>query len=134
MVSREARHLGRQLVRSDSTCLPLPTGSTPLTDFTPYCDVKRSVPGALSAKGLTLSRFALLVSFVPDVQRMVRDCTELAEAYDIDMEFAPPGGAGNQELPSIMTALREQLGLELRPAEGPVSVLVIDQVEPPAPD
>ena len=74
----------------------------------------------MSAKGLPLSRFALLLSFVPDVQRIVRDRTGLAGAFDLDIEFAPAGGADAPDLPPITTALKEQLGLELRPATGSV--------------
>ena len=132
--SRADGRLGPRLVRSDGTCLPLPSTPAPIADFTPYCGVKRSTRGAMSAKGLPLSRFALLLSFVPDVQRIVRDRTGLEGAFDLDIEFAPTGGADAPDLPPITTALKEQLGLELRPATGSVSVIVIDSVEPPTPD
>jgi hypothetical protein len=36
--------------------------------------------------------------------------------------------------PSLLTALKERFGLELRPESGPVEVLVIDHVEKPSPD
>jgi uncharacterized protein (TIGR03435 family) len=134
VVSREDGRLGQRLVRSDGSCLPLPTGLAPVTDLSAYCGVKRSVPGAISAKGITLSRFALLLSFVPDVQRLVRDRTGLNEPFDLDIDFAPSGSAGAQDSPAITTALKEQLGLELRSSSGPVDVIVIDRVSPPTPD
>ena len=66
--------------------------------------------------------------------RIVRDRTGLGEPFDLDIEFARTGLAETQDLPPITTALKEQLGLELRSTTGPVSVIVIDQVDLPAAD
>ncbi len=96
--------------------------------------MKRSVPTGISAKGIPISRFALLISFLPDVQRIVLDRTGLTDAFDLDVEFARIGSAEAQDLPPITTALKEQLGLELRSATSPVNVTVIDHVEQPMPD
>jgi uncharacterized protein (TIGR03435 family) len=134
LVRSRADRLGPRLVKSDGSCLPLPSTSAPVTDFAPYCGVKRSVPGAMAAKGITLSRFALLISFLPDVQRIVRDRTGLTDTYDVEIEFARDAATNTQGSPPITTALKEQLGLELKPAMRPVSVIVIDHVEPPTPD
>jgi uncharacterized protein (TIGR03435 family) len=131
--TRTDGRLGPRLVLSDGKCLPLPSTAAPIADLTLYCGVKRSVPGALVAKGIPMPRLALLISFLPDVQRIVRDRTGLADAFDIDLAFARDATAA-QDLPPIMTALKEQLGLELKPATGPVDVIVIDHVELPAPD
>jgi uncharacterized protein (TIGR03435 family) len=134
LVRSRADRLGPRLVVSDGTCLALPSTSAPIADYTPYCGVKRSVPGALVAKGIPIDRLALLISFLPDVQRIVRDRTGLTGAFDIDLGFARAGVTDTQDLPPITTALMEQLGLELRSTTGPVDVIVIDHVEPPTPD
>jgi len=134
LVLNRPDRLGPRLVKSDGSCLALPSTSAPIADLAPYCGVKRSVPGAMSAKGIAISRFALLISFLPDVQRIVRDRTGLTEAFDLDIDFARDATADAQNAPPIMTALKEQLGLELKAATGPVDVIVVDHVEPPSPD
>jgi uncharacterized protein (TIGR03435 family) len=72
----------------------------------------------------------------------VVDGTGLKGSYDFKLEFTPERiGQGakdghepapNLEGPSIFTALKEQLGLELRRDTVPVPLLVIDRIEDPA--
>lgn len=70
--------------------------------------------------------------------RQVLDRTGLKGQYGINLSFAPVNAipamdAGQTEtLPSIFSALEEQLGLKLRSGKGPVEVLVIDSVEKPS--
>ena len=56
-------------------------------------------------------------------------------------ELQPTGvaGAGDAaanaaDLPGLFTALREQLGLELKRDRGPVEFLIIDSAEKPSPN
>ena len=69
------------------------------------------------------------------VLRPVVDRTGLTGSYTWTLEWAPDDSPDvNGDLPSLMTALVEQLGLKLEPARGSVEVLVIDHVEPPTPN
>jgi len=72
------------------------------------------------------------------IERPVTDRTGLAGTYDIDLRFAAASlGTGPSDvptLPSIFTAVEEQLGLKLEPARGPIEMFVIDSVERPTPD
>jgi uncharacterized protein (TIGR03435 family) len=47
---------------------------------------------------------------------------------------ADPGATAVAAGPSIFTAIREQLGLELEPVGAPVDVRVIDSVSQPTPN
>ena len=92
-------------------------------------------PGSVSARGAVISMFVSMLA--GRTGRVVEDRTGLRGGYDFDLEFAPGSGttpdtgdaAGN--LPSLFTALEEQLGLKLRPVRAPVHVLVIDRLEHP---
>jgi uncharacterized protein (TIGR03435 family) len=79
--------------------------------------------------------------FVPHVGRTVIDKTGLTSVYDFTLQFMPDdgvvvmGSASQEEeptLPSIFTAIQEQLGLKLESGKGPVEVIVIDHVERPS--
>ena len=65
--------------------------------------------------------------------REVKDNTGLHGRYDVQLNWTPDERQGEGEAgPTIFTALREQLGLKLVPAKGPVEVLVVDHAEKPS--
>jgi uncharacterized protein (TIGR03435 family) len=75
------------------------------------------------------------------VDRRVVDRTGLTDRYDFAIKWMPDesqfGGhleLGNEKnpLPSLFTAMQEQLGLKLEPMKAPVDVLVIDSVAKPS--
>lgn len=72
-----------------------------------------------------------------EVHGIVYDKTGLSGNWRFNVFFGPdlpdPDSA-NPNLPSFVTALREQLGLKLERASGLVDVFVIDSVERPTPD
>jgi uncharacterized protein (TIGR03435 family) len=70
--------------------------------------------------------------------RSVIDRTGLSGTFDVDLRYArsnAPAAAGDDNpLPTVFTALQEQLGLKLEPSKGPFEVVVIDKVARPTPD
>ena len=69
------------------------------------------------------------------MHREVIDKTGLTGNYDFNLEWAPDsvstGGSQESGL-SLFTAVQEQLGLKFEPHVSPVSILVIDDIEPPS--
>lgn len=75
------------------------------------------------------------------VGRVVVDRTELKGSFTLALHFsandrasiqaATANSATDDPGPSVFTALKEQLGLELKSAKAPVDILVIDRVERP---
>jgi uncharacterized protein (TIGR03435 family) len=74
-----------------------------------------------------------------ELGRAVVNNTRLDGNYDFMLQWTPEPGpappddqtAVDATYPSLFTALREQLGLRLEAARGPVEVIVIDHVEKP---
>ena len=118
------------------------------------------VPGAQGAAAGTAPSFGLrgngqsltvLVQLLSQVTgKTVQDKTGLTGLYDFELSFDPevlmrmasqlginlpgPVNSSPSDSPSLLTALREQLGLKLDSARGPAEVLVIDSAEMPMPD
>jgi uncharacterized protein (TIGR03435 family) len=100
-------------------------------------------PVSITGGGVTLEMLADLLSG-PATQRLVIDRTGLTGNWDLEVKYTPdqsqvPPGVElppsiDRNGPSLFTALEEQLGLKLRPARGPVEVLVIDSVQQPTPN
>lgn len=65
------------------------------------------------------------------VDRPVTDDTGLEGSYSFSLEWSPDESApaGDNSLPSIFSAVQEQLGLKLDPEKGPVEFLVIERAE-----
>jgi uncharacterized protein (TIGR03435 family) len=88
--------------------------------------------GRLDAQGMTVAGIAQ--ELASDAGRVIVDKTGLDGRFDIDLKWTPDDSIGQAAdgPPSLFTALKEQIGLELVPAKGPVEVLVIDHVEQPS--
>lgn len=92
----------------------------------------------MTANGAYMVALVSMLSNI--VQKPVVDKTGLTGRYRFTLRWAPDqlsgvpgtaaGDAGN--LPSIFTAVREQLGLRLDSTKGPMEVIVIDRAEKPS--
>lgn len=69
-----------------------------------------------------------------DVGEPVIDKTGIIGSFAIRMTNSSPNMPQNTDAPSIFTALKDQLGLELVPDKGPEATLVIDHIEEPTPN
>jgi uncharacterized protein (TIGR03435 family) len=94
---------------------------------------------------MSMSNIADFVSGWADFSfsRPVLDRTGLAGNFDFSIEFVPDlSGAEPPQLnfqpdptgPTLMEALKDQLGLKVDSRTGPVDVLVIDHIEEASPN
>jgi uncharacterized protein (TIGR03435 family) len=96
----------------------------------------------LGGRSVTIGKIAgLLTNPFTGVDRPVLDRTGLAGTFDFSLEWSPapdlaqpPSPQLDDTGPTFLEALQEQLGLRLKPATGPVKVLVVDHVEQPSPN
>ena len=88
-------------------------------------------PGKSRLDGTAVS-MELLAGYIGNrLGQIVVDKTGLSGGYDFTLEWAP-NQAADSSAPSLVTALREQLGLRLESQKSPVEVLVIDALEKPS--
>ena len=88
-------------------------------------------------EGAGVSMPDLMALLSPDVDRIIVDRTGFNEKFSFQLDFASSALSADlpvdtRSAPSIFDAVKEQLGLELKPARGPVEVLVITHVERPS--
>ena len=90
-------------------------------------------------KGLTLCKKVTMPLFAANsltykMGRTVIDKTGLTGEYDFEIHYVDDqaAAAGDTSGPDFLTAMREQIGLRLESARGPVQVLVIDGAEKPS--
>jgi bla regulator protein BlaR1 len=108
-----------------------PTG-TGSPDRTGDRDESTVTPGKIVLKGSSLSLLASLLSS-QGLSHTVVDKTGLTELYDITLRWSPEDvGSSDASLPSLFTALQEQLGLKLEYNKNPIDVIVIDHIERPS--
>lgn len=80
----------------------------------------------------TATSMELLAGYVGNrLGRIVVDKTGLSGSYDFKLDWSPDE-APTSTLPSLVTALPEQLGLRLESQKSPVEVLVIDGIGKPS--
>jgi len=93
--------------------------------------------GHFEATKITMQKLADLIA--KQAGRPVTDATGLQGVFDFTLEWNPQAdlrvdtadaaAAGDNQGPSIFTAIQEQLGLRLESGRGPVEVLVVDRME-----
>jgi uncharacterized protein (TIGR03435 family) len=99
--------------------------------------------GPITGEGVSMQEFARFLTGLAGLP--VLDHTGLSGIFDITLRVSSANDAANagngKETPdsspdgraaALATALREQLGLRLEPARGPVELLVIDSVKRPS--
>jgi len=102
-------------------------------------EARKSMAGRETYRNFPMSLFVNILS--GDIEDTVVDQTGLKASYDFKLEYTPerlgPGVKEGREPayldgPSLFTALREQLGLELTHKRVPVEFLAIDHIEEPS--
>jgi uncharacterized protein (TIGR03435 family) len=87
--------------------------------------------GMMQAQGISMD--SLADQLTNEVGHIVQNKTGLTGVYDFTLRYSDDLATGaDSSVPSIFTALQEQLGLKLENAKAPVDVIVIDHVERPS--
>jgi uncharacterized protein (TIGR03435 family) len=138
--------LGPQLRRSAQQDCSGPVGNLIPPDSTRWCGWRGAGTGHYTIQSLTMESFATGFAGTWTAGRPVLDRTGLSGRWDAQIDFVPtfiagpnPDGApipnpAADSGPSMLSAIRDQLGLKLQAAKAKADYLVIDRVERPVSD
>ena len=84
------------------------------------------MPNGLQANGVTMKVLASMLQ--RPAGKPVVDQTGISGRFDFALRYAPED-ATDSSLPSLFTALQEQLGLKLQSQKVPLQKFIIDHVE-----
>ena len=141
-----AEALGPNLRRSTTDCTGTPSR---MVEGRVRCGILVSQgpdSGSIRGGAATIDNFARLLGDFLD--RPVNDRTGLTGTYDLELQFtaprsatpgAPvPGGlaaaSGPDEIPTVFTAVQEQMGLKLEAVRGRADVRIVDAASAPSVD
>jgi uncharacterized protein (TIGR03435 family) len=141
VIARPDRSLPSGLVRLPVDCAALgearrrgeTVNPTPLPDGSAPCgySMRGGTQLVLTSRGIPMERLA--DSLGSAAGRVVIDRTDLKGDYAFTLTYdLPRTDGGNGDIPTVFTALPEQLGLRLESSRAPVDTLVIDQLERPS--
>ena len=154
MFARGDRRFGEQLRQTSAECVANRNGVTEPGGPQPNpalvgpgdpipCGMVMIGGNRIAASGEPMTRLATMLG--RRVQRIVVDNTGLTGLYDFDLQFLPDQGYGRPgadgpvrvylvtaDVPPLLTAIQEQLGLKLQPARGAVEYAVIESIERPS--
>jgi uncharacterized protein (TIGR03435 family) len=145
VIARSDGQLGPQLRRSTVDCATLIAAAQARKEAPPNtingrpsCGT-RITAGTMMTTATTMADVARNLS--PIAGRSVVDKTGLTGGFDLDLSWAPePQPSADaaarpaSDLPSLFTAVQEQLGLKLDSQRAPIETLVIDSAERPTED
>jgi uncharacterized protein (TIGR03435 family) len=91
--------------------------------------------GRVTATNVSMDDFAHDLGILDEVEgRVVVNQTEMTGRYDFRMNFTRDHGDGvppHAKYPGLFTALKEQLGLALKPEKAPVEVILVQSAREP---
>ena len=97
----------------------------------------------LGSRNTTMEMFANFFPALVQLDRPLVDQTGLNGKFDYELNFTPPWRMPTEQStdaqldltgPTFFEALKDQLGLKLKPTRTPIQTLVIDHVEQPSPN
>ena len=127
---------GPQLKPSTTDCAPLPKDAPAPPAGMPVerrCFGGIFRPGTIQSANATMADLVRSLTNFSGDSRIVVDLTGLTGKFDLELRWSADP-AQPSDLPPLVTAIQEQLGLKLEPRTEALPALVIDHIEPPSPN